>query len=175
MEQASGGQFSEREQSVLDWANREVKVSSWLRDNVASLDLDPKLVILGHVLDSIIGDDRSGFNGASQLLDDPREQDAIKAARLGALVRLNWEIVVEELPEQIREQLRGLKSFTESGEWENREQFLAGRDRFNEVWNAIRDQVHQDPNLSEAFDYYQTFEPEITSAFGAQQDNSEAS
>ena len=100
---------------------------------------------------SIVGDD---LNSYIYLHDFITDQESIEASRGNALLRLDWELGLVEIPDKVKEKLRTLRDVVGKSDWMNREQYEASKSHFMAAITEITELVAEDEQLSASLIYY---------------------
>lgn len=138
----------------MAWAMFSQIREQWMRYVAPQLGVDVEKLILGDVLSTIIGDDVNCFFwdfGGKVFLPE-------SAARTQELLlfRLNWEIGVPELPDEVREKLEDVKAAFEGEDLSDLKE-RATYERAKEHWYRMKGEVEQmideNPAYQEAISY----------------------
>ena len=133
----------------LAWAGISRVHSEWLRFVAPQLGLDPKKLVLGGALSSIIGDDANSFGYAFYFNPELSEN-----AKASIYERMDWESSLPEMPKSIKDQIRKVKSLFETLVWTDKDDFNKARDIYvKEIKNFTQHQIALNKNLREAVRY----------------------
>lgn len=135
----------------FSWARIARIHSDWLRQVAPSYGIDVPKLILGDVLGSIVGDDENCFGIKAAGF---RSAEIANLGKRSLLERLDWEIEVPELPENIRGQLEKVKQQLIDLDWSD----SAGFNRARDIWtklakNFTQRQLALHPDLRQAQKY----------------------
>lgn len=114
----------------FSWARIARIHSDWLRSTAPSYGMDVPKLILGDVLASIVGDDENCFGIKAAGF---RSAEMANRGKQYLLERLNWEIEVPELPENIRGQLEKVRQQLTDLDWSDG----AGFNRARDIWTKL--------------------------------------
>ena len=138
----------------MTWAVAPQICEQWQRHVAPQLGIDVEKLMLGDVLSTIIGDDPELLIWVGKLSFDP-ERASLNRDQL--MFRLDWELQVPELPDEVRENLEAVKQDLEADEyadWTVQENFLRAR----AVWQSFRTTteaiVEEDPDYQAAVIYH---------------------
>ena len=133
------------------WARQSRVDSDWIRIQAPGVGLDPSKMALGHVLRIILGDDRNSFTQVHDLIID---EESTRANQSAAIERLDWEIEVPEIPQELREQLIVLKQHFVDSDWSSKIKYIIAKNRWFEMQNGLEVSLEQKPELKAALEYY---------------------
>jgi len=131
------------EDDELYWAMIERVYIEWLRHVGPQLDLDVSAMALRLVLSNIIGDDFNCFAWANYGYD----VEGAKRSRKNYLERLNCEIDLPELPDEIRDRLIQTRDKITELDWEVEGEFFKAREIFLETKKWVSNYIDVNPNL----------------------------
>jgi hypothetical protein len=161
-EEASGESLKER---MLVWGHQSQVDSEWLRSKSPEFGLDPKKMVLGHLIRTIVSDDNNSFIYIHSLIFD---RESIEGSQQNALIRLAWEIDLPETPEDLKERLKEVKEIVEMADWMREEDFEKSKDKWNKMRHSLEESLETKSELSESLEHYDTNYRKIPSA-GKQQ------
>jgi hypothetical protein len=122
----------------MGWARFSQVCEQWQRHVAPQLGINVEQLMLGDVLSSIIGDDAGCFSWANR--GEFYDVELAERSKESLLFRLNWEIAVPELPDDIRLNLEVARDEFALGnhtDWSSKRRFLQASDR----WHAVRREV----------------------------------
>lgn len=136
-----------------DWAIMARIHNQWVRLVSPQLGLDASKMVLGDVLDKIISDDGNIFVRFQYGWGDELSEVA-RQSKADLQERLDWEISISELPEDIKDSLKEVKNQATLLRWERKEE----RESLYNLWKQARAQISSrsetDQALLEARNYY---------------------
>lgn len=138
-------------QTSLSWGMQALIESDWIRGQSDAVGLNTQRMILGHALRKIIGDDWNAYVYVHEGIED---QDSIEQLREEALLRLGWEIGLDELPDGIKEKLGPVKDVVEKSDWMDKDQFRTSKTKFVTARDEIIELMRENPDLDSARKYF---------------------
>lgn len=147
--------------SLLRWGQQARIDADRLRRDSPKFGFDASKMVLGHVVATILGDDRQLFFYLHEGIDD---EALIRASQQNSLERIAFEIETPETPEDLREKLKAVKAALSASDWVNKDSFFASK----KIWDKMRDDLEAslevDANLKDACSYYVANHSSIPSA-----------
>jgi hypothetical protein len=154
---------SRAETEKREWARIPFEFLDWCRERGSEYGIDTQKLILGGVLGSIVGDDSNCF-GVSLGLEYMPKVSPLQQRDLE--IRVELEIDTPELPENIRERLRGFLPILLKSDWRNEEDFLRVRESWvRDVWEFTKNEVDMNPEYDEAMWYEIDRPDELTEGY----------
>lgn len=146
-------------EECLAWARGPRERANWVR-KMRPLKVSVKKYIFGQAISMIMGDDGSCFSQIHR--EGEVTQEAINLDRVSLLERLDWESSVHWIPHDLRTIINLFKAKVESGPWTNiQTEREVRRDWEQELRDFVRKELKNNPDYSEAQDYYQALWPKI--------------
>lgn len=149
----------EIQEELKSWVEYPRQHIEELKKQATERGLDPKKVAQSYMIDVIAYDDANTFGPAISYFS-PKNGRLSKLQYLG---RVDWEITVEELPQEIKERVESVRNELEGKDWESEDGIKGIYQTWNEkvkLW--VEDYISQtNPELKRAFDEYLTREGRI--------------
>lgn len=128
-----------------------------VQEKAKKFGLDVDKVTLGYVVDHITGDDVNAFGPL--LFSYPQSRpDEIQAGKDFILARLDWEVGLAVLPQNISERLKEVRQEMEKSQWTTEEGFRNAYD----LWKTrAKEYVEGYPGIIEARRVYRELEGRV--------------
>lgn len=125
--------------------------TEWLRHVSPQLGLDSKKLVLGYALNSI-PDDGNLFIWTMK--GEFFDAETGSGLREQLIARLDWKIVVPEVPKEIRAEIENLKQSVGQLDWSSYEQFEQASSAWFSFSDWAEEYIRKTPRLKEARAYY---------------------
>jgi len=138
------------------WATSPLQELKKLREQARQNNWDVTPLVLGCVLDTILGDDGNIFLPfqLGQESGEPFAPQLSLLARDRLSIRLAIEIAAKEIPEDIRNQLRTLHDQVSKLDWSQYADYKKAETAWQTTRDWVLEQTKTDPKLKKARQYY---------------------
>ena len=142
------------------WARLPVIHQKWMRGILPEMGIDVSKAVVGDALSTIIGDDGNCFFPEAVDFDPEWSVDG----KRNLLIRLEFEIGTEELPEIIRQRLETVKDRVQKLDWTSKAEYrIARRAWKRDARDFVETQIELSADLMLSLHYFEDeVSPEIT-------------
>jgi len=147
-----------------DWATSPLLELNNLTEQAKQNNWDVTALVLGYVIDTILGDDGNIFlfSQLGQKSGEPFAPQLSLLARDSLSIRLAIEIGAKEIPEDIRSRLRTLRDQVSKLDWSQEADYKKAETAWQTTRDWVLEQTKTDLKLEEAGQYYRKQLPILT-------------
>lgn len=126
------------------------KQTEWFRFIAPLLGLDRHKLIVGTILNRIIGDDTNIYFPVHDFVTD---SNSIEEHKSRANARLAWELQTPEVPESIKEKVLSAKNVISGADWKNLNSFNRAKSAQEKLVAAVEVLIEKNSSLQDALTY----------------------
>ena len=162
-EQAEGKTEERADRQLREWIEYPKKKAEILRQKAREAGEDADNILLGHILNVIIGDDVSAFHSAVYGGYIPEE---LRYSQTKILGRLSLEIKFKQTPKNLKKQLELVRDKLKKHNWGDKESFEEAYETWKEeVQDWTLNFRNTNPKMKEAYEKFLSFDNDLSRAY----------